>query len=136
MYTTTYLIDKQQDLLHSTGNYTQHLVIITYNRTNLKSFICICVYIYMSEKAMATHSSTLAWKIPWMEEPGRLQSMGLPRVRHDWSDFTFTFHFHIYMCIYIYTYITKSFCYMQETNTTFSVNYNSTAKSKITKKRR
>ena len=83
MYTTTYLIDKQQDLLHSTGNYTQHLVIITYNRTNLKSFICICVYIYMSEKAMATHSSTLAWKIPWMEEPGRLQSMGLPRVRHD-----------------------------------------------------
>ena len=31
----------------------------------------------------ATHSSTLAWKIPWMEEPGRLQSMGLLRVRHD-----------------------------------------------------
>ena len=36
------------------------------------------------EKAMATHSSTLAWKIPWTEEPGRLQSMGLQRVRHDW----------------------------------------------------
>ena len=36
------------------------------------------------EKEMATHSSTLAWKIPWMEEPGRLQSMGLPRVGHDW----------------------------------------------------
>ena len=35
------------------------------------------------EKEMATHSSTLAWKIPWMEEPGRLQSMGLPRVGHD-----------------------------------------------------
>ena len=35
------------------------------------------------EKAMATHSSTLAWKIPWTEEPGRLQSMGLLRVRHD-----------------------------------------------------
>ena len=35
------------------------------------------------EKAMAPHSSTLAWKIPWMEEPGRLQSMGLLRVRHD-----------------------------------------------------
>ena len=42
---------------------------------------------------MATHSSTLAWKIPWMEEPGRLQSMGSGRVRHD-SDFTFSFHFH------------------------------------------
>ena len=42
---------------------------------------------------MATHSSTLAWKIPWMEEPGRLQSMGSWRVRHDFT-FTFTFHFH------------------------------------------
>ena len=37
-----------------------------------------------AEKAMATHSSTLAWKIPWTEEPGRLQSMGSLRVRHDW----------------------------------------------------
>ena len=35
------------------------------------------------EKEMATHSSILAWKIPWMEEPGGLQSMGLQRVRHD-----------------------------------------------------
>ena len=35
---------------------------------------------------MAPHSSTLAWKIPWMEEPGGLQSMGSPRVGHDWSD--------------------------------------------------
>ena len=34
---------------------------------------------------MATHSSTLAWKIPWKEEPGRLQSMGSQRVRHDWA---------------------------------------------------
>ena len=35
------------------------------------------------EKEMATHSSTLAWKIPWMEEPGRLQSMRSQKVRHD-----------------------------------------------------
>ena len=35
------------------------------------------------EKEMATHSSILAWKIPWMEEPGRLQSMGSQRVGHD-----------------------------------------------------
>ena len=35
------------------------------------------------EKAMATHSSTLAWAVPWMEEPGGLQSMGSLRVRHD-----------------------------------------------------
>ena len=44
-----------------------------------------------SEKAMAPHSSTLAWKIPWMEEPGRLQSMGSLGV--GLSDFPFTFHF-------------------------------------------
>ena len=37
------------------------------------------------EKAMAPHSSTLAWKIPWTEEPGRLQSMGSLRVRHNWA---------------------------------------------------
>ena len=37
------------------------------------------------EKEMATHSSILAWKIPWMEEPGRLQSMGSQRVGHDWE---------------------------------------------------
>ena len=42
---------------------------------------------------MAPHSSTLAWKIPWTEEPGRLKSMGSLRVGHD-SGFTFTFHFH------------------------------------------
>ena len=46
-----------------------------------------------SEKAMAHHSGTLAWKIPWMDEPGRLQSMGSLRVGHDWvtslSLFTF-----------------------------------------------
>ena len=43
---------------------------------------------------MATHSSILAWEIPWTEEPGRLQSMGLQRVGTRLSDFTFTFHFH------------------------------------------
>ena len=41
---------------------------------------------------MAPHSSTLAWKIPWMEEPGRLQSMGLAEGRTQLSDFTFTFY--------------------------------------------
>ena len=49
--------------------------------------------IYM-EKAMVTHSSTLDWKIPWMEEPGRLQSMGSLGVGTRLSDFTFTFHLH------------------------------------------
>ena len=41
------------------------------------------MYRYITEKAMAPHSSTLAWKIPWTEEPGGLQSMGSLRVRHD-----------------------------------------------------
>ena len=40
------------------------------------------------EKGMATHSSTLAWRIPWTEEPGWLQSMGSQRVGHDWVTFT------------------------------------------------
>ena len=58
-------------------------------------FLCtessnVSIIIYLSlihiwEKAMATHSSTLAWKIPWTEEPGRLQSMGSQRVGHDWA---------------------------------------------------
>ena len=43
---------------------------------------------------MAPHSSTLAWKIPWMEEPGGLHSMGLLKSRTRLSDFTFAFHFH------------------------------------------
>ena len=44
--------------------------------------IYIYIHIYV-EKARAPHSSTLAWKIPWAEEPGRLQSMGSLGVRHD-----------------------------------------------------
>ena len=44
---------------------------------------------------MAPDSSTLAWKIPWTEEPGRLQSMGVSRSQTPLSDFTFTFHFHV-----------------------------------------
>ena len=43
---------------------------------------------------MVPHSSTLAWKIPWTEEPGRLQSMGVARSHTRLSDFTLTFHFH------------------------------------------
>ena len=46
--------------------------------------IPLCVTILpLPEKAVAPHSSTLAWKIPCMEEPGRLQSMGLRRARYD-----------------------------------------------------
>ena len=45
------------------------------------------------EKAMATHSSTLAWKIPWTEEPGRMQSM-VAKSHTQLGNFTFTLHFH------------------------------------------
>ena len=62
----------------------------------MKLNILSCTYLStlypLLEKAMAPHSSTLAWKIPWTEEPGRLQSMGLLS-RTRLSDFTFTFHF-------------------------------------------
>ena len=46
------------------------------------------------EKEMATHSSILAWRIPWTEEPGGLQFTGLQTVRHNWATF---FHFILYM---------------------------------------
>ena len=56
--------------------------------------VCIYIYIYILEQALAAHSSTLAWKIPWMEDPGRPQSMGSLGVGHDWATsislFTFT----------------------------------------------
>ena len=50
--------------------------------------ICLSLVQYIfacPKKALAPHSSTLAWKIPWTEEPGRLQSMGSLRVGHDWA---------------------------------------------------
>ena len=56
-----------------------------------KNFKHLSAFAMLLEKVMATYSSTLAWKIPWMEEPGRLQSLGSRRVGHD---FTSTFHFH------------------------------------------
>ena len=47
--------------------------------------LSVCVYMYIYNTFHTPHSSTLAWKIPWMEEPGGLQSMGSHRVRHDWA---------------------------------------------------
>ena len=53
------------------------------------------------EKKVATHSSILAWKIPWTDDPGRLQSMGSQRVRHDWVT---SLHYSMYR-VYLYLYI-------------------------------
>ena len=55
---------------------------ITWNGIFFKG-LCVSVCTPNLEKAMAPHSSTLAWKIPWTEEPGRLQTMGSLKVRHD-----------------------------------------------------
>ena len=49
--------------------------------------------LHSSHKAMAPHSSTLTWKIPWVEDPGRLQSMGSLRVGHDWATLLSLFTF-------------------------------------------
>ena len=48
-------------------------------------WLFVTPYTIQLEKAMAPYTSTLAWKIPWMEKPGRLQSMGSLRVGHDWA---------------------------------------------------
>ena len=61
------------------------------------------------EKEMATHSSTLAWKIPWMEEPGRLQFMESQRVRHDRVT-RFPFHFTCHKMVNILCLLMDSCC--------------------------
>ena len=68
---------------------------------------------FASEKAMATHSSILAWRIPGMGEPGELPSIGSHRVGHDWSDLAAA------------AAATESLCYISKTNTTLLISYSS-----------
>ena len=63
----------------SVVTYPEALLICSCNKVILDTAAAV------EEKATAPHSSTLAWQIQWMEEPGRLQSMGLLRVGHDWA---------------------------------------------------
>ena len=58
------------------------------------SDVLLTVDIQSKEKVVAPHSSTLAWKIPWTEEPGGLQPMESHRIRHDWATSLSLFHFH------------------------------------------
>ena len=58
---------------------------LTSTQANVIDSIIWELLCYITEKTMAPHSSTLAWKIPWTEEPGRLQSIGSLRVGHDWA---------------------------------------------------
>ena len=64
-----------------------------WNLEQLQKFRLIHVVAIPLEKAMAPHSSTLAWKIPWTEEPGGLQSVESRRVRHDWATSLWLFTF-------------------------------------------
>ena len=59
--------------------------IISHALSSVSTLLFLYIFRSILEKAMAPHSSTLAWKIPWTEEPGRLQSMGSQRVGHDWA---------------------------------------------------
>ena len=78
---------------HLFQNFPQFVVIHTVKGFGIVNKAEVDVFLELScflddpvgvvEKVMATHSSTLAWKIPWMEEPGRLQFLGLLRVGHD-----------------------------------------------------
>ena len=99
-------------LLYSTGNYTQYYVILYKGKESEKNiYICIymCIYIYIYiyiyththtyilEKAMASHSSILARKIPWTEETGSLQSIGSQRFGHDWANKLSLSYIYIYI---------------------------------------
>ena len=74
-------------LIHATTwtGYQEHIA--EWKRSILKRSRAVWVHLYdiLEEKAMAPHFSPLAWKIPWTEEPGRLQSMGSLRVAQDWA---------------------------------------------------
>ena len=77
-------------MIYDSMNFHKYLHIYKYYlNPNIEHFnLCSKFLIYITligdlEKEMATHSSTLAWKIPWTEKPGRLQSMGSQRVGHD-----------------------------------------------------
>ena len=94
---TVYGVTKNQTRLSDfTFFYFHKLIIILCHNLEDRWFFLDCIVLISSEKVMAPHFRTLAWKIPWMEEPGRLQSMGSLGVRHDWATLLslFTFHFH------------------------------------------
>ena len=78
----TCIPEKCEQTLHSLGST---ILYQGKGKWENKSYDDLFNIIFPTMKAMAPHSSTLAWKIPWMGEPGRLQSMRLLRVGHDWA---------------------------------------------------
>ena len=83
----------QQLWMPDPGTEVHRFLLLTYTWHTTTTLFTVVIQIIpkgtcnkqLMEKAMATHSSTLAWKIPWTEEPGGLQSMGSVRVGHDWA---------------------------------------------------
>ena len=75
----------EQDPCPENAEFNHWIAIFLHSWNNVWATSISSILFPKKEKAMATHSSTLAWKIPWVEEPGRLQSMGSIRVRHDWA---------------------------------------------------
>ena len=82
--------DNNMDFLESEDIFlfSEYVVYFCFSEAiNFSFHVCACIYLYTCvatlEEEMATHSSILAWKTPWMEEPRRLQSMGSLRVGHD-----------------------------------------------------
>ena len=86
------LLPKVHLTLHSRMSGSRWVIIPSWLSGSSKSFLYSSVYSCL-ENAMAPHSSTLARKIPWTEEPGRLQSMGSHRVGHDWATSLYFFTF-------------------------------------------
>ena len=93
-YTMEYYCHEKEEILSFVTTWVD-LEGITLNEISQRKANTAWSHIYMEfrkmvtmtlEKEMATHSSTLAWRIPGMEEPGRLPSLGSHRVGHDWSD--------------------------------------------------
>ena len=75
---------ERSDPIFKTDNLDDSPWLTVINSSKKKSLTMFVINVTCSsEKAMAPHSSTLAWKIPWTEEPGRLQSMGSRRVGHN-----------------------------------------------------
>ena len=68
----------------ATQNFKRNLLLILYMKGKKDLTLVVCFLLLLKrEKALSPHSSSLAWKIPWTEEPGRLQSMGSLRMEHD-----------------------------------------------------
>ena len=83
LFLWAFFVIQLSHLYMTTGN-TIALTIWTFVNKWCLSFFKCCLDLSL-EKTVAPYSSILAWKIPWIEEPGRLQSMGLRRVGHDWA---------------------------------------------------